>query len=495
MRLFLYELFFCCVVMGHSCFGAESPAAPASTGAPAPAASAVPAPVATLVVDQTPPAATGAPAVTAPEQPKIQDAPATPAAATPVVTTTIAPSANQTAPATTAAPTGLEAMPAAPVAATAQPAAAQATAPTEEEIQGIDTMNTDEPQGNWLFKRIWWQRAQTQYEKIKAVVDTIMESRMAFFDKRTEWDKTVFDPFYLEVGVGRGILEELIGNAVAQIDQERKKDGELSAEERTFLATLEAEKNTLEQLQKDIQKINQIDSAVDDTITMLIKQINVARGFEKQSWQNLKGIAQELSDEKARELYYGMVTYWQNINAVMEYIQNPLAKHFEQLGSVAQENIKKVTATLTALKEKGIDFKKQWQALEAKHQQERDAAKSDSEKKLTQEQIEKAVKEQQKKDEEAETKRAESGFFSRAANAVTNAASATWDYIASGAKTLWGATFGKWFGKSEVSVSVTAPAPVAPETAPVTPVTPAVALAPAASSAPVAPVVSVTPVP
>ena len=35
--------------------------------------------------------------------------------------------------------------------------------PSEEEeieIKGIDTVNVNEPKGNWLYKRIWWEKAE-----------------------------------------------------------------------------------------------------------------------------------------------------------------------------------------------------------------------------------------------------------------------------------------------------------------------------------------------
>src|SRR5690606_16000794 len=29
-----------------------------------------------------------------------------------------------------------------------------------QEAEGIDTVTLEEPQGNWLYKRVWWERAQ-----------------------------------------------------------------------------------------------------------------------------------------------------------------------------------------------------------------------------------------------------------------------------------------------------------------------------------------------
>lgn len=322
---------------------------------------------------------------------------------------------------------------------------------SEDEVTGIDTADLDEPQGNWLFKRMWWQRAETQYEKIKALVDTIMESRMAFFAKRTEWDKTVFDPFYLEIGVGRGVLEELIANAIAQLDQEREKDGQLTSQERDLLAAFETEKATLEQLQKDIQKINALDGAIDDAITTLIGQINAARNFEKQSWQNLKQIAQELSDKKARDLYYGMATFWQNTNDISNYIQNPFLQYFEGLGAAAQESIAKVTDSMKALKEKGIDFKQQWQNLEAKHALSRDAKEYNQGVHAQQDEL-------HEKENHAKNER---GFMGTIVHSITSTISAVVNSINNGVVAVWNFTFGRFFTQSK-------PSPKEEESLPVT---------------------------
>lgn len=307
----------------------------------------------------------------------------------------------------------------------------------QEEAQGIDTVNSSDSQGNWLFKRMWWQRAEAQYEKIKSVVEAIMESRMAFFAKRTEWDKTIFDPFYQDSGLGRGVLEELIGSLINQLNQERSQEGQLDEKERDLLAALESQKEVLEQLQKDVQKINDIDNAVDEAISMLIRQINVARNFEKQSWQNFKAIAQELNDKKARELYYGMVTYWQNINDIGQYIQMPFLQHFEKLGAMAKDQTEKVSGALKALKEKGIDFKKQWQQLEEANARQ---------------QLNREFKEGVREGEEeaATKKKADEGFFAGILSTITDNLAITWHYLKSAAQGAWDFTLGRFFTGSSV---------------------------------------------
>lgn len=311
--------------------------------------------------------------------------------------------------------------------------------PVQEETQepeGLDTLHNTDAQGNWLFKRMWWQRAETQYEKIKSVVDSIMESRMAFFAKRTEWDKTIFDPFYQDSGLGRGVLEELIGSLISQLNQERERDGQLEQKERELLSALESQKALLEQLQKDVQKINEIDTAVDEAIAVLIQQLNIARNFERKSWENFKAIAQELNDKKARDLFYGMVTYWQNINEIAHYIQMPFLQHFEKLGAMAKDQTEKVSEALKALKEKGIDFKKQWQDLEESTIRQKNAAE---------------FKEglQEGKEQEAAEQKATLGYFDSAMQFLSDTASNSWNFVRSIGQSLWDFTGGRFYTKAD----------------------------------------------
>ena len=56
------------------------------------------------------------------------------------------------------------------------------------ELKGIDTLEVDEPGGNWLVKRMWWEKAEEKMERLDSVIDAIMESRMVFFEKRDKSD-------------------------------------------------------------------------------------------------------------------------------------------------------------------------------------------------------------------------------------------------------------------------------------------------------------------
>ncbi len=120
----------------------------------------------------------------------------------------------------------------------------------------------------------------------------------------------------------------------------------------------------LEQLRQDVQAISKIDEAMGNALLMLLQEIDQARGFEKQSWQNFKAIARELSDKKAHNLYYGIETYWQNMKDIHVYVSTQLSSYFQQLISKAQEQIANVRSTMDALKERGIDLKEHAKKME-----------------------------------------------------------------------------------------------------------------------------------
>ncbi|MFI5332768.1 MAG: hypothetical protein ACHQVS_01570 [Candidatus Babeliales bacterium] len=235
-----------------------------------------------------------------------------------------------------------------------------------DEPQGIDTISLQEGSGNWLYKRIWWEKAEAKYETIKVLVDRILEAQMIFFARRAELARTVFDPFYINAGIGRGELEEILNYLIEQMNAQQQKQGDLNEEERAFLSIMNKEKETLDQLKLDMDAINKLDSAVDESLGKLMEQLNLCRSYERRAWDDFKSIAKELSDKRARELYYSMVTCEENINAIGQYFKHDFTGYFDQLGTLAQENIGRIQSAINALKEKGIDFKKKAQELEKK---------------------------------------------------------------------------------------------------------------------------------
>ncbi len=243
----------------------------------------------------------------------------------------------------------------------------------EEELVGIDTVSLEDPQGNWLFKRIWWERAEDRYGKIRDLVNSIWESRTNFFVQRNDLDKKVLDPFYLSIGMGQGELQVILSELDEFFKKEREKDGDLNEQERTLYTTLEEEQESLRQLKTDVESISNLDHAIDDALGTLMDQINKARQLEKQAWENFKEIAHVLSDVKAREVYYMMDGAGKNIKNISMYLEKDFTNHFGRLISEAKKHTTRVLDQIKSLKEKGVDFKRQVDRLAQQEEQDRQA--------------------------------------------------------------------------------------------------------------------------
>lgn len=289
----------------------------------------------------------------------------------------------------------------------------------KEEIVGIDTVGQDEPQGNWLFKRIWWERAEARYEKIRTALESIFDARMGFFNKRTELERNVLDPFYSSVGITQGELSELLSDLTALLERERKLDGGLSPQERDFLEKIEQDKATLEQLQRDVVAVSKLDEDLDAAFNRLVEQINRARGYEREAWGYFKEIARVLNDKKARELFYRMNVAWTNISEIVDYINKPYANHFNQVVAKVHEQIDRIKQAMQMLKEKGIDFKSKAARLEEEEQKRR-----------MQEECRRMIEEEDQ-ERDAQRRGHQTGILSQISQSIISAGTYVWDTIIS----------------------------------------------------------------
>ena len=236
------------------------------------------------------------------------------------------------------------------VAETEEPAKAELG---PDEIMGIDTVDLEDPQGNWLYKRVWWERAEAKYEKIRAAVTSVLEIRTKFFAKRAELDKKTLDPFYIKTGFSQGELKERLAERIAQFEKDIEDKSDVQR-----LEKLEADKLTLEDLQKEVATVVKQDEEVENAILMLVEQANKMRNYEQQAWQDFKNIARVLDDKKARELYYKVDGAWRNIQELKQYVESKFSTGFDQLVERVVQQVQKVDAAMQQLKEKGIELKR-----------------------------------------------------------------------------------------------------------------------------------------
>jgi hypothetical protein len=250
-----------------------------------------------------------------------------------------------------------------------------------DEPMGIDTVSLDNPQGNWLFKKIWWERAEERYDKIRQLVDALWTSRTDFFIKRSKLDRDIIDPFYLNVGVGQGELQTILTELIEFFEKHREQEGDLNEQERMLYESLVSEEESLKQLRVDVEAIMQLDRAIDEALGTLMNQINRVRNFEAQAWDNFKEIAHILNDTRARELYYMIEGAARNIKNISNYLERNFTSHFDRLIGDTTKHIARIQNQIEGLKEKGINFKKQTELTE----QQKHAAAQDEENETEQE--------------------------------------------------------------------------------------------------------------
>ena len=231
--------------------------------------------------------------------------------------------------------------------------------PEQDEIEGIDTVDVETPAGNWLLKRIWWEKAKNKFNKIRLAVNKVADNPMQFFAKQNEFEKSVLNPFYREVGLEQGELQEVITELIAKLNQEREEEGELDLDERDVLRILQSDKKRIEQLEKDVSAVSDLDGKLDEAFTLLLQQVNKARNYENQAWQQFDAIAHELSDQKAQELYYSMDAILKSIQGIDIYIHRNFSDYFDNIVNSAKGQTDRIRDSVASLKKQGVDLKDQ----------------------------------------------------------------------------------------------------------------------------------------
>jgi len=228
----------------------------------------------------------------------------------------------------------------------------------------LETANLEEPSGNWLYKRIWYEKAEQKYDHIKELMSQIIEARSPFLAQRSDAEKTIFDPLYISVGMSQGELSVILSYLMNEMNKLREKQGNLTPEEREFLEVLTLHQKTLEQLHLDVQALSKLDNDLDDALQKLMERINLCRGFENQAWEHFRAIAKELSDKTARELYYTIDALDKSVNDTLKWIKGEYSEYFDKVMKTAKDQATRIEAAVKELKEKGIDFNKQHDKIE-----------------------------------------------------------------------------------------------------------------------------------
>ena len=226
----------------------------------------------------------------------------------------------------------------------------------------VDTINAKSG-GNWLLKRVWWEKTEDVYEQIKEVFNKVMDTRMRFISEYNKLNRAL-DIFYSEIGIEQGPLQDLLSHAQDLMQKEEKEQGYLDKKEQAFVKKLKGKEREVEQIKLDVKAIQELDSKLDEAFEVLFKQIDVCNQYEQKAWNNFKEIARELNDKEARKLYYDTEGLYKDIQKVSEYISGAFATYFNQTIQSAHDHTTKISSQMNSLKHEGVNLVKEAEILE-----------------------------------------------------------------------------------------------------------------------------------
>ncbi len=233
----------------------------------------------------------------------------------------------------------------------------------------VDTFE-QEGSGNWLLKRVWWEKTEGVYESIKQVFNEIMSARMDYISQRNRLDREL-DVSYGQIGLEEGELQDIIDYCLDFVKKEKPEQGFLSKQQEDLYNALQQKQHDLEQIKLDLKALQAVDQKIDEALDTLFKQIDVANQYEQKAWENFKDIARELNDKIARKSYYETEGLLKDIQSVHSYITSQFSSYFNQTLQTARTHSQSISSQVQTLKQNGVDLKKEAAALEQAQEAER----------------------------------------------------------------------------------------------------------------------------
>lgn len=231
---------------------------------------------------------------------------------------------------------------------------------------------TDANRGNWYYKREYYRKARQQYEVLRKKVDELDKLKSAFFEKRAHADKQV-DTFNAKLGFEEGRIDELLSELAEKLASERVEMIELSEEERNLERKIKEKSDALEQLKLDLSTVSQLDSALDDSIGVVLQVMDKGRAFQEKGWQSYNDIGQQLNDRMAEVLYKSIQTDTDNVEGLSRYLTRELEPFFNKKINELQNLMQKVHQSVNQLEMQEVYLSKelaQQVALDKKRKEE-----------------------------------------------------------------------------------------------------------------------------
>ena len=218
--------------------------------------------------------------------------------------------------------------------------------------KGLDTTDVGN-QGNWLLKRVWYEQAEDTFGKLLHELDSIIQLQIKLFKLVTSSEKkaeVAFKKIGLETDVVKKQLDYIIKEAK---DKSTDKEASVVREAKELVSE---HLKSFEQLQGDVKKYYESEASLNDVVNQIISQVNKAREYQKDGWDDFKEIGSTLDDAKAKKLYYKLEGYQQTLTGINNYLSGALKSFIEKLSSHSSQTADKIVALLHELEKKDINL-------------------------------------------------------------------------------------------------------------------------------------------
>ncbi len=297
--------------------------------------------------------------------------------------------------------------------------AAQGSAEAEEPMVIALADESEGPDsGNWHEKLKWWKEAKWTYvEHIVPAMEHLASLEQAYAT-RQQGILSQLQDYSAALPVERQIaakeIDDLIRDMVRRQNEMAKEEPKGVDESQS--EALESQKRMLSELKEKFGQFNtlaqRIQSAFD---TIVPKQINDAKSYDKKALEAYKAIEHTLDDKKAEQLYHEVENSLENIKAITNYLTGPLNAFLDQAWSTSQGLMSQLTMGIHDLENRGVVV--------------RSISPAEKEQMTAIEEQRKELKAIKAAEAEAARKRAARPWYEKVLDAIGSFFSTLWSYI------------------------------------------------------------------
>lgn len=226
----------------------------------------------------------------------------------------------------------------------------------------LNTIGADDS-GNWVQKRVSWEKAEQEFGKAMALVAQIVQQQLVYFSARNEIDKQL-DAGKCALSLNMSDLVKTVSHLLAMTDNLDMTIGKLdNSQKNSFRANILENKEQLLTLKADLEQLIQLDADMDNVIIKVIDQVQKCSEYEAKAWEDFKQIGRVLSDDTAKTLYYQVANYRKNIKLILNYLKIDLKLAFDGLIESSKLKLADISKNISVLHDNGINLAYEFKAL------------------------------------------------------------------------------------------------------------------------------------